>query len=152
MSLVIFAHVFGIAMWIGGAIAGMVIASAAAGESPEARAAAFRILTRVHTTVIGVGALIVVGSGVLLVMVRNNDLAEMMRDPSLWVMICAGLVAGLIVMFVGLPTAARMGALAVTSSKGELPPAFESYRRRLGTVSAISGSLAVLALLAWYVL
>ena len=150
-SIVVFAHMLGVALWIGGAIAGMVVASSAREEAPAAKAAGFRIVSRLHTMVIGVGALIVVGTGVLIVMMDISSLTTMMQHPKLWVMIVAGLIAGLIVMFVGLPTASRMGALAVTSRKGEMPPAFEIYRRRLDAITAITGALAVVALLAWYV-
>lgn len=151
ISFALFAHVFGVALWIGGAIAGMVVAAAAREEAPVVKAAAFRIVSRLHTMVIGVGALIVVGTGVLIVMVDIGTLTGMMQHPKVWVMIVAGLIAGMIVMFVGLPTASRMGALAVTSKKGEMPPAFEVYRRRLDAITMISGALAVVALLAWYV-
>ena len=55
MRLVLFVHVFGIAMWIGGGLAGMVLAFAAREESGQIRAGAFRILGRLHTMVIGFG-------------------------------------------------------------------------------------------------
>jgi hypothetical protein len=151
MALLMFAHMLGVALWIGGGLAGMLVAYAAREESVEIRAGAFRILTRLHTMVIGTGALIVVGTGVLLIMTMTSELSDLMRDPRLWVMILAGLAAGLMVLFVGLPTATRMGALAVASAKGEMPPAFDRYRRRLGAISSVSGALAVLALFAWYV-
>jgi hypothetical protein len=103
--------------------------------------------------VIGFGALLVLGSGVILTMALDTEgLGDLMRDPKLWVMILTGIVAGLIVLFVGLPTASRLGALAVSSESGALPPALEIYRKRLGVLTAISGTLAVLSLLAWYVL
>ncbi|MDH3456805.1 MAG: hypothetical protein OER90_08190 [Gemmatimonadota bacterium] len=153
MSLLLFTHVLGCAMWIGGGLAGLMIEMGVKQESVEVRAGAFRLLARLHTLVIGFGALLVLGSGVVLTMSLDTEgLGDLMREPRLWVMIVAGLLAGFMVLFVGLPTASRMGALAVPSSKGELPPAFEMYRRRSAWITVISGTLAVIALLAWYVL
>jgi uncharacterized membrane protein len=153
MSLVMFVHVLGCTLWIGGAVAGMIVASAVGDEPAAVRAGAFRILSRLHTMVIGFGALLVLGSGVLLTMALDAEgLGDLMREPRLWVMIITGMIAGLMVLFVGLPTASRVGALAVASERGELPPAFETYRRRQWAVSLISSVLAVVALLAWYAL
>ncbi len=153
MALVMFVHILGTALWIGGGVAGMFVASSAGAEPAAVKAGAFRILARLHAAVIGLGALLVLGTGVVLTMsLDSSGLGDLMREPKLWVMILAGLIAGLMVLFMGLPTASRIGALAVVSERGDLPPAFEGYRRRLATVSAVSGSLAVVALLAWYVL
>jgi uncharacterized membrane protein len=131
MALVMFVHILGTALWIGGGVAGLLIASSAGDEPPPVKAGAFRILARLHAAVIGLGALLVLGSGVVLTMsLDTSGLGDLM----------------------GLPTASRMGALAVASERGDMPPAFEVYRKRLATVSAVSGALAVVALLAWYLL
>jgi hypothetical protein len=151
MSLLLFTHVLGCALWIGGGLTGLIIDYGVRGETPEVRAGALRLLARLHTMVIGFGALLVVGTGVVLTMMLDTEgLGDLMREPRLWVMIVAGLIAGFLVLFVGLPTAARMGALAVPSVKGELPSGLELYRKRTMVITVISGSLAVLALLAWY--
>jgi hypothetical protein len=122
-------------------------------ESPEVRAGAFRIVARLYTVIIGFGALVVLGTGVLLMMsLDTGGLGDLMREPRVWVMVLAGITAGMLVLFVGLPTASRMGALAIASDKGELPPAFERYRKRQAVVSVTSLALAVTALLSWYVL
>ena len=152
MNLVLFVHIFGTAMWIGGGLAGMLLAFAAREEDVQTRAAAFRILGRMHTMIIGLGALLVLGSGVILTMTMySGGLGDLFSEPKLWVMIVTGLIAGLIVLFVGLPTAARLTALSVASDKGTMPPAFEIYRKRQAVVSSIAGVLAVVALLSWYV-
>ncbi len=152
MSLVMFAHILGTALWIGGGLSGFLLDAAARGEPPAIQARFLRVLARLHAGVIGFGALAVLGSGVLLTMALDTDgLGDLMREPKLWVMILAGILAGFMVLFVSLPLASRMGALAAAGMKSDIPPALESYRRRLAVVSAISGGLAVLALLAWYV-
>ena len=153
MSLVLFGHLLGSAMWIGGALAGMLFAFAAREEPPIIRAGMFRALARLHTVVIGIGAMLVVTTGIVLSMwLTTNGDADAMREPRLWVMVVTGLAGGGVVLFVGLPTAVKMGGLAVASNDGHLPPAFEMYRRRQAVVSSVAGVLAVVALLAWKVL
>ena len=151
MRLVLFVHILGTAMWIGGGLAGMVVAFSARDEAPHVRAGAFRIIGRLHTMIIGFGALLVLGSGVILTMTMYSDgLGDLFSDTKLWVMIVTGLLAGLMVLFVGLPTASRLSALAIASDKGTLPPAFEMYRKRMAVVSSVAGALAVVSLLSWY--
>jgi hypothetical protein len=57
-----------------------------------------------------------------------------------------GLVAGLLALFVGLPTAQKVAALAVVDEQGNFPPAFERLRSRLAVVSSVTGVLALVAL------
>ena len=64
----------------------------------------------------------------------------------------AGFVGGLLVLLIGLPTAVKMGALAVPTESGEMLSAFERYRKRQAWVSSVSGVLALLALFAGTVL
>jgi hypothetical protein len=153
MRLVLFVHVLGIAMWIGGGLAGMVLAFSAREETADVRAGTFRMLGRLHAMVIGFGALLTLGSGVILTMTMYSEgLGDLFSEAKLWVMIVTGLLAGLIVLFVGLPTASRLSALSVASDKGTLPPAFEIYRKRMAVVSSVAGVLAVISLLSWYLL
>jgi hypothetical protein len=150
MALVRFAHLLGSALWIGGAIAAMVVAIGARGESAAVQAGAFRLLARVHTMVIGVGAMVAVGTGILLTMwLASGGAGDLMREPRLWVMQGAGLLGGLLVLFVGLPTAVRMGGTAVVTEDGKRLPLFERYRRRQAWVSSVAGMLALVALAAW---
>lgn len=149
MSLIRFAHLMGFALWFGGAIAAMVLAIGARDETPAVRAGVYRLLARVQTMVVGVGAILVVVTGLLLTM-RGAD--ELMREPRIWVMQATGLLGGLMVLLVGLPTAIKLGGLAVVNDKGELPPAFDLYRRRQAIVSSIAGVFALLALAAWKLL
>lgn len=140
-------------MWIGGELAGRLMAYGVRQEPPEVRAGVFRIIARLYTMIIGFGALVVLGTGVLLLMsLDTGGLGDLIREPRVWVMVLAGIAAGLLVLFVGLPTASRMGALSVASGRGELPPAFDVYRKRQAVVSLISLSLAITALFSWYAL
>lgn len=144
-----FIHLLGSALWIGGALAAMVVAVNARTEDGQVRAAAFRLLAPVHTMVIGPGALLAVASGLLLTMqLMTGTAAELMAAPRIWVMQGAGLLGGLLVLFVGLPTAVKIGGLAVADASGALPEAFERYRRRQAVVSSVAGALALVSLFA----
>ena len=153
MSLIVFAHLLGFALWIGGAVAAMVLAIGARDETPVVRVGVYRLLARVQTMVVGVGAILVVGTGLLLTMrLSQGGAGELMSEPRLWVMQAAGLLGGLTVLLVGLPTAIKLGGLAVANDKGEVPPAFDLYRRRQAIVSSVAGVLALVALAAWKLL
>ena len=151
--MVLFVHMLGIGFWIGGGLVALLVDNGVKDESPAIRAGVARQLTRMHTMVIGLGALLATATGVLLAMgLETSERAEMMREPRMWLMQLAGALGGLIVLFVALPTAVRLGGLAVTTESGELLPAFEVYRKRLNVVTLIGWILAVVALFAWEVL
>lgn len=153
MSTVLFIHFLGSALWIGGAIAAMVVALDARTEDIMVRAGAFRLLVPVHTMVIGPGALLALASGILLTMqLMTGDASQLMAAPRIWVMQGAGLVGGLMVLFIGLPTAVRMGGLAMPDASGSFPRSFERYRKRQAIVSSVAGALAVISLFAGVVL
>lgn len=153
MQLVRFVHLLGSALWIGGGLAAMLIAIRSRGEPPAVRAAIYRLLASVQTMVIGLGALLAVASGVLLTMdLASSGGSARMAQPDIWVMQVAGLLGGLLVLFVQLPTAVKLGGLAVADEEGNLPAAFERFRKRSVIVSATAGTLAVIAMFAWAVL
>lgn len=149
MDVVLFIHFLGSALWIGGALAAMVVTLSARAEDMPVRAGVYRLLTPVHTMIIGPGALLVVASGLLLTMqLMTGPAAELMAAPRIWVMQGTGLVGGLMVLFVGLPTAVKVGGLAIPDATGTFPAAFERYRKRQAVVSSVAGVLAVIALFA----
>lgn len=153
MLLIRFAHFLGQALWIGGAMTAMIIAVGVRRESSEVRAVTFRLLYRVHALIVGPGALLTVGTGLLMTMqYASNGMSGALSSPGLWIMQGAGLIAGLLVLFISVPTAARLGSLAVASDDGRLPPAFERLRSRQATVSSVAGALALLSLFAGVVL
>lgn len=147
--LLAFLHVFGSALWIGGALAAMVVSIAARREQAGVRAGVFRMLARVHTWVIAPGALVSVATGLALVMVfMSRGLGDRLGVPSISAMMGAGLLGGLLVLFFGLPAAHKLGAAAVPDEQGNLPPVVDRLRRRLAVVSSIAGVLALVAL--WF--
>lgn len=152
MLLIRFAHFLGQAMWIGGALTAMVVAIGVRGEVNAIRAAAFRQLYRAHTLVIAPGALLTLGTGILMTMQYAGGDMSALGSPGLWIMQGAGLIAGLMVLFVSLPTASRLNVLSVPSEEGDLPPGFERLRKRQALVSSVAGALAVLSLFAGVVI
>jgi hypothetical protein len=154
MDIVRFAHFLGSALWIGGALTAMVLAIRSRGESAEIQAGLFRMLTQVHTLVIGLGALLTLGTGVLWTMWLVQDGGPEATAPSIgvWIMQATGLVGGVLVLLVAIPTAMKLGGLAVATEDGRLLPVFDHYRRRQMIVSSVAGALAVVSLFTGVVL
>ena len=153
MPMIRFLHFVGSALWIGGALAAMVLALAARNESATIRAGVFRLLVNVHTLIIGTGALLVVGTGFLMTMwLAQSAGGDALSQPRIWIMQATGIVGGLLVLLIGLPTAVKMGGLAVPLESGEMLPEFERYRKRQAWVSSVAGVLALLSLFAGTVL
>ena len=150
MLLVRFVHYLGMAMWIGGGLAVAVLVAKARGESPQVRASLFGLLANVYTLVIGLGAFLTIGSGILwsMAIAGAGDIPSRVAPIGLWIMTAAGLVGGLLIAFVVLPTAVRMRAVAVATADGQMLPAFEQQRKRLLAVSCFAGVLAVVELFA----
>ncbi|OGU33701.1 MAG: hypothetical protein A3K13_12385 [Gemmatimonadetes bacterium RIFCSPLOWO2_12_FULL_68_9] len=143
-----FLHLLGQALWIGGGIAAMTLALATRGEDSVVKAGVYRLLGRVHGVVIAPGALITVLSGLWLTMTmaRRGRGAEL-GEPGLAMMQGLGIVAGILVLFIALPTANLLSRVAEPDQHGQLSPLFERLRKRQAVVSSVAGGLALLALL-----
>ncbi len=154
MDIVRFIHFLGSAMWIGGALAAMVLAIKSRRESEEIQAGLFRMMTHVHTIVIGLGVLLTLGSGVVWTMrlVQQGGPESTSPTVGVWIMQATGLVGGALVLLVAIPTAMKLGGVAVTTEDGHLLPAFSHFRRRQMIVSSVAGVLAVVSLFTGVVL
>jgi uncharacterized membrane protein len=142
-----FLHMLGQALWIGGGIAAMTLAISSRGEHPTLRAAIYRLLGRIQGVVIAPGAVLTVLSGLWLTMgMARVGRGEELGKAGLATMQGAGLIAGILVLFVALPTANLLARVSAPDEKGQLPPAFERLRKRQMIVSSVAGMLAVLAL------
>jgi hypothetical protein len=153
MLIVRFIHFMGSALWIGGAVTAMVLAFGARRESVEVRLGLFRLLTQVQTLVIGLGALLTVGTGIVWSMWLVQDGGEAgTHSIGLWLMQGLGLLGAVLVLFVAVPTAVKVGGLAVATDDGQVLPAFEYLRRRQVLVSSAATILAILSLFTGVVL
>lgn len=138
-----FLHLLGFTMWLGGAIASMVVGVAARQEERGGLGAVVRAQTKLTKVSIAPGALLTVLSGIILTFQLGSELAGI----SVWLLVMqiAGLIAALITLFIALPTAARLGRLDPT---GEAARYFDELRARQRIVASIAGTFGLVALLA----
>ena len=140
----LFFHLLGFTLWLGGAIASMVMGIAAKREERSGLGAVVRAQSQLAKVAIAPGALLTVLSGLILTFqLSGGDFAGF--SPWLVVMQSAGLIAALITLLIALPTAARLGRLDPT---GEGARYFDELRSRQRIVASIAGTLGLVALLA----
>ena len=140
----LFLHLLGFTMWLGGAIASMVVGIAARAEERGGLGAVVRAQSKLTKVAIAPGALLTVLSGLILTFrLSGGELAGF----SIWLVIMqgAGLIAALITLLIALPTAARLGRL---DPIGEAERYFDELRSRQRIVASIAGMLGLVALLA----
>ena len=140
----LFLHLLGFTLWLGGAIASMIMGIAARGEERPALGAVVRAQSKVAKVAIAPGALLTVLSGLILTFqLSGGDLAGF----SIWLVIMqgAGGIAALITLLIALPTAARLARLDPT---GEGARYFDELRQRQRIVASISGTFGLIALVA----
>ena len=140
----LFLHLLGFTLWLGGAIASMIMGIAARGEERPALGAVVRAQSKITKVAVAPGALLTVLSGLILTFqLSGGDLAGF----SIWLVIMqgAGVIAALITLFIALPTAARLGRLDPT---GEGARYFDELRQRQRIVASISGTFGLVALFA----
>ena len=140
----LFLHLLGFTMWLGGAIAVMIIGIAAKREDRHGLGAVVRAQATLMKVAIAPGAALAVLSGLILTFqIGGVDLPGF----SIWLMLmqAAGLVAALLTLLIALPTAAKLSRLEPT---GETARYFDELRQRQRIVGSISGSLGLVALFA----
>jgi hypothetical protein len=140
----LFLHLLGFTMWLGGAIASMIVGMAARREDRHGLAAVVRAQVAMTKLVIAPGSLLTVLSGLILTFqLSGGDFAGF----SIWLVIMqgAGLIAALLTLLIALPTAARLGRL---DPAGEAARYFDELRTRQRIVASIAGTLGLVALFA----
>jgi uncharacterized membrane protein len=140
----LFLHLLGFTLWLGGAIASMIVGIAAKREDRSALGAVVRAQSKLTKVAIAPGALVTVLSGIILTFqLSGGDLAGF----SIWLVIMqgAGVIAALITLLIALPTAARLGRL---DPAGEAARYFDELRARQRIVASIAGTLGLVALFA----
>lgn len=142
----LFLHLLGFTMWLGGGLAAMVAGIAAKREDRAGLGAVARAQAAVYKTIIGPGALLVVLSGLILTFSASARMGELVGF-NVWLVVMqgAGLVGALIVLLIGLPTAAK---LARVDPEGQGAAFFDELRQRQRIVGSVAGTLALLALVA----
>ncbi len=146
IGLVRFLHLLTTAAWFGGALAVMTLAVVTRGQGESERSFVTVLIGRLYSRLIGPAAAVSVLSGVSLTMILAiQGFGPMLGSPRLAVMQGAGLLAGILVLFVGLPTAVRLGRLAASAGAEGLPSECEELRRREGIIQSMAGLLMVVA-------
>jgi len=136
----LFLHFLGFAMWLGGGLASMFAGIASRSETRSGLDAVVRAQSAIQRMIIAPGALLTVLSGLMLTFALAG-----MASANVWLMVMqgAGLVAGLLTLFVALPTATRLSRL---DPSGEQAAYFDELRKRQKVVGVIWGALGLLAL------
>ena len=146
MLLLRFGHFLGMALWIGGAVAAMFMATSLRDGDSELRANAALVLSRMHAYLIAPGAVITVATGLLLTMtLTSRGMSEFLVRPGMVIMQMAGIGAAVVALFAGVPTANRL-ATVLSATEGEPPPLARRLQKRQAVVSSIAGTLAFAAL------
>lgn len=140
----LFLHLLGFTMWLGGAIASMIVGIAAKGEERGGLGAVVRAQSKLTAVAIAPGSLLTVLTGIILTFqLSGGELAGF----SFWLVVMqgAGLIAALITLLIALPTASRLGRLDPT---GEAARYFDELRQRQRIVASIAGLFGLVALFA----
>jgi hypothetical protein len=141
----LFLHLLGFTLWLGGAIAAMIMGIAAKREDRHGLGAVVRAQASLMKTAIAPGALLAVLSGLILTF--QISAGGEIVGFSLWLIImqAAGLVAALLTLLISLPTASKLARL---DPAGEAAHHFDELRQRQRIIASISGMLGLVALFA----
>jgi hypothetical protein len=142
----LFLHLLGFTLWLGGAFAAMAAGVAGKREDRAGLGAIARSQAAAYKSVIAPGALLAVLSGVILTFSVSSRMGEL-AGFNVWLMVMqgAGILAALLVLLIGLPTAARLARL---DPMGQGAAYFDELRQRQKIVGSVAGTLALLALVA----
>jgi hypothetical protein len=135
------AHIAGFTLWVGGGAAAMLVGIRGRQEDRATQALVVRLLAGIHRAVMlpGIGLTIFSG-GYLSIPAANTP------SPSSWLMLMqiAGVLAGILVLFVSLPALAKLTRISPT---GETAPIFDVLRKRQARAGMIAGMLGLISLI-----
>jgi len=131
--LLLFLHLFGFVLWLGGGISAMNLGIAMRRVARTELALMVQLQARVFRSQILPGAMLVVITGLLLTLqLYGSETAT------------AGLLGAALVLVVMLPTSARLGRL---DPVGAQAPLFDQLRKRIALAGSLAGLLALTALI-----
>jgi hypothetical protein len=140
----LFLHLLGFTLWLGGAVAAMIMGIAAKREDRHGLGAVVRAQASLMKMAIAPGAILALLSGLILTFqLTGGDLPGF----SIWLVIMqgAGIVAALLTLLISLPTAAKLSRL---DPFGETAGYFDELRQRQRIVGSLSGTFGLVALFA----
>jgi hypothetical protein len=137
-------HIIGFTLWIGGALAAMVAGIASKREDRAGLGAVVRSQAAVQKILVAPGALLSVLSGLMLTFAVTS-LRGGEHGFNVWLVLMqgTGLIGALLVLLVGLPTAAK---LARIDPLGPGAAYFDELRQRQRVVGSVAGVFALAAL------
>lgn len=142
MPTLLFLHLLGVAWWLGGGAAGMIIAIASKKEARPALATVTRLQWAIAKFLIFPGSLLTVITGLGLTLKLSS---AAMASASLVAMQAIGIMGALLALIFVVPTSAR---LARIDPMGEHAAYFDRLRTRQRVAGSIAGVLGLVALLA----
>lgn len=145
MTLWLFLHFLGFTMWLGGSLAAMIAGIASKREDRTALGAVVRTQAAVHRAIIGPGALLTIFSGLILTFSIMGAMGSSGSNVWLMLMQGTGIVGALLVLFIAVPTAAKLGRL---EPDGQAAAYFDELRQRQRVIGSIAGVLGLVALVA----
>jgi hypothetical protein len=142
----LFLHLLGFTMWLGGGLASMVAGIAGKREGREGLGAIVRSQAAAWKAIVAPGALLTALSGLILTFSVAGRTGELVGF-NVWLVVMqgAGLLGALLVLLIGLPTAAKLARL---DPMGQGAAYFDELRARQRIVASVSGTLALVALVA----
>lgn len=143
--LLLFLHVAGYVLWMGGGFSIMALWLAMAREPRERLGPLVRLVSVIHRALVLPGTLLVVLSGLLLTLSLYSQASATGFPVSLMVMQGAGLLAAGLVFVINAPTLARLARL---DPVGEYAITFDALRKRAGLSGRLTALLGVTALVA----
>lgn len=141
MTLWLFLHLLGSALWLGGGGAIMFVGIASRGESRALLGHTARVQWTITRTVLAPGVLATILSGLMLTFRLMGAVG--MGNAGLVTMQGLGLLAGLLTLFVTIPAYARLARL---DPEGQHAAYVDRLRARARLVGAVSGIMGVLAM------
>lgn len=143
MSLWLFLHLLGVALWMGGGFSAMAVAIASKAEARSALGTVTRLQWAIARFLVFPGSLLTVVSGLFLTMKLMNTGA--MGNGFMVTMQAVGMVGALLALTVLVPTAAKLARL---DPMGEHAAFFDRLRARQKLAGSVGGVLGLVALLA----
>ncbi len=142
MSLWLFLHLLGVALWMGGGFSATAVAIASKAEARPALATVARLQWAIARNLVFPGSLLTVVSGLFLTFKLMNGAA--MGNGWLVTMQALGIVGALLALTVLVPTAAKLARL---DPMGEYGAFFDRLRARQRMTGSVTGVLGLIALL-----
>ncbi len=143
--LLLFLHIAGFVLWMGGGFSIMAMTIAMGKEPRERLGLLVRLIGVIHRGIVLPGVLMVVLSGLLLTLSLYSQASATGFPVLLMVMQGTGLLAAGLVFVINVPTVARLARL---DPVGEYAATFDALRKRAERSGRLTALLAVTALVA----